>query len=249
MHIVYTYIAVDCAQSSKASWETFEATSLEKRCWNGTKARLGAAWWGDREERHPPSSTDEEKQGFIALKPQRPAFKGEDENSGVGVSSLSSGNETWPVAGVEKPCISKLLTSPVPRSVCTDTHTHTPIWFASRAPVETGTYIYPTNQHTHSPIVGYPSQGPSCIFTHLTFSPSSQKWVKRKSFCCVAQTGFECCISNQSQLCQGIFLKLSFPFFLIFGGGKAKRKINTFCTFCLRFITQPQSGAGESAKS
>ncbi len=144
---VYTYIPVDCAQSSKASWETFEETSLEKRCWNGTKARLGAAWWGDREERPPPSSTDEEKQGFIALKPQRPAFKGEDENSGVGFFSLSSGNETWPVAGVEKPCISKLLTS----KICLHWHTHTqrfdllpePLWRLEH------TYI-PQTTHTFS---------------------------------------------------------------------------------------------------
>ncbi len=81
---------------------------------------------GGIEKRDPlPHPQMKRSRAFIALKPQRPAFKGEDENSGVGVSSLSSGNETWPVAGVEKPCISKLLTSPVPRSVCTDTHTHT----------------------------------------------------------------------------------------------------------------------------
>lgn len=37
--------------------------------------------------------------------------------------------------------------------------------------------------------------------------------------------GFEYCIFNQSQLCQGIFLKLSLPFFfLILGSGKAKKK-------------------------
>jgi len=135
-----------------------------------------------------------------------------------------------------------------PRSVCTDTHTHSDL-ICFPSPCGDWNIHISHKQHTHSPIVGYPSQSPSCIFTHLTFSPSSQKWVKRKSFCCVAQTGFECCISNQSQLCQGIFLKLFFPFFLIFGGGKAKIKINTFYTVCLRFITQPQSGAGESAKS
>ncbi len=142
---VYTYIPVDCAQSSKASWETFEATALEKRCWNGTKARLGAAWWGDREERPPPSSTDEEKQGFIALKPQRPAFKGEDENSGVGF--FFAFIRKWDMTGGRRGEAMHFKTTHI-QDLSALTHTHTAIWFASRAPVETGTYIYPTN-NTH----------------------------------------------------------------------------------------------------
>lgn len=60
--------------------------------------------------------------------------------------------------------------------ICLHWRAHTPIWFASRAPVETGTYIYPTNQHTHthSPIVGFPSQVPSMHLqnTHSHFHTS-----------------------------------------------------------------------------
>lgn len=48
---------------------------------------------------------------------------------------------------------------------------------------------------------------------------------------------------------KAFFSSAAFRLSSFFGGGKANRKINTFGTFCLRFITQPQSGAGEPAKS
>lgn len=158
---LHTYRA-ECAfpessQSYKASRGTFEVTVLEKRSRNGTKARQGAAW-EDTEDRppapSPPLHTDEEERGLLVL-----ALMGSLRVQLLeGVSLLSSRNETWPVAAMEKPCISKPLTSPVLKfclawrtlicfpSPCGDWNIY-PTHLSHK----------PTHTHTHSRIVGYPS--------------------------------------------------------------------------------------------
>lgn len=181
-------------------------------------------------------------------KPQRTAFKGKDEDSGVWVSSLSSGNETWPVAAVEEPCIS--LTSPVPWP---DTHTDL-ICFPGPCG-DWNTYISIPQTNTPSncwiSFTGFlhASSEHTLSFPHLTFSHSSQKWVKGG----VSVVWLKWALSTAfsiSHSCVKAFLS-SFPclFFLFSVVERQKRKINTFGTFCLGFITQPQSGPGESAKS
>jgi len=86
MHIEHAECAFpESSQYYKASGGTFEATVLEKRSWNGTKAQRGAAWEDTEDRTRPPRSDG---------KPQFPAFKGKDEDRWVGVSSLSSRNKT-----------------------------------------------------------------------------------------------------------------------------------------------------------
>lgn len=237
--------------SSKASWKTFEAIVLEKRCWNGTKARLGAAWWGDTEERPPPSSTDEEEQGLIALKPQRPASKGEDENSGRGILCfhLEMRHDRWPAW---RSHAFQNYSHPRYQDLSALMHTHTDLicfpspcgdWniHISHKPTHTfsNCWISFTRSLMHLHTLSFP---------HLTFSPSSQKLVKGR-----VSVWLKWALSAAfpiSHSCVKAFCSSSPSLFLLlFCGGKAKRKINTFSTFCLRFITQPQSGAGESAKS
>lgn len=91
-----------------------------------TKTQPGAAWWGRQKRRPPPSCKDEEERAPRSNKrPRCPTFRRKEEDSGMGVSLLSSGDETRPAATMEKPCISKPLTSPVLRFICPDTSTHT----------------------------------------------------------------------------------------------------------------------------
>lgn len=137
-----------------------------------TKTQLGAAWWGRQRRRPPPSCKDEEERAPRSNKrPRCPTFR-RKEDSGMGVSLLSSGNETRPAATMEKPCISKPLTSPVLRFICPDTSTHIRVLDLLPEPLRSPkhTYLCHKPTRTHSRRVGYLH-----TFPHLSPSEMSLK--------------------------------------------------------------------------
>ncbi len=185
MHIcLHTYIPVDCAfpcwnssQSSKASWETFEATALEKRCWNGTKARLEAAWRGHTEERPPPSYADEEERGLLALMGSLSIqlLKGRTRTAGWGFLRFhpEMRHDRWPAW---RSHAFQNYSHPRYQDLSALTHTHTDLICFPSPCGDWNIHIShkPTHTHTHSPIVGYPSQVPSMHLqdTHSHFHTS-----------------------------------------------------------------------------
>lgn len=116
--------------------------------------------------------------------------------------------------------------------ICLAWHTHTDLICFPSPCGDWNIHIYPTNQHTHSQIVGYPSQVPSMHLQnarshfHTSLFLSSQKWVKEG----VSVVWLKWALSTAfsiSHSCVKAFFSSSpwlFFFFLILGGGKAKKK-------------------------
>lgn len=116
--------------------------------------------------------------------------------------------------------------------ICLAWHTHTDLICFPSPCGDWNIHIYPTNQHTHSQIVGYPSQVPSMHLQnarshfHTSLFLTAHKNELKKEFLLCGSNGLwvlhfqsvTAVLRHFSQALPGFF------FFLILGGGKAKKK-------------------------
>lgn len=239
MHIcLHTYIPVDCAvlcwnssQSSKASWETFEATALEKRCWNGTKARLGAAWRGHTEERPPPSYADEEERGLLALMGSLSVqiLKRRMRTAGWGFLRFhpEMKHDRWPAW---RSHAFQNYSHPRYQDLSALTHTHTDLICFPSPCGDWNIHISHKPTHTFSNCwisftsSLHASSGHTLSFPHLTFSPSSQKWVKGRVSVVWLKWALSAAFPISHSCVKAFFSSSPSPFFLFLAVERQKER-------------------------